>query len=461
VSDLVKKCITVLTVLELWFLIPCQAALNAPPNIIVISLDTLRPDHLSFCGYKRNTAPNLSKLVEKSVLFTQAYSTSSFTLPAHGSLFTGLSPGEHGLLSWHSKLREDIPSLTEELNESGYTCAAFVVSPPLHSRYGFDRGFDLYDDYSHSIDLDGTFIDKDISADNPQYRVTSQNITRSAINWLRSAKAVPFFLFLHYFDIHAHYMAPGKYRNAFDPNYEGAVDGIIPNLPSQEYSKGLSKRDLEHLIALYDSEIAWVDHNIGQILIELKKLNLAETTAIVVISDHGEGFGEHELFGHGNSVYEEIVKILLLISWPSKLSHGKYIDTPVSVIQCYDTIRNMAGLAKKNKQISTLLEICENKNFSGSGPVWGSVGNGNLTRFFRMNDWKLIVNAVLGNYELFQLSEDPFERNNLAKMNPLIVKELHHELLTRSSKGEERSKEPEKPLPEECIRKIKALGYTD
>jgi len=427
----------------------------------VISLDTLRPDHLGAYGYERKTAPNLSGLAGEGIVYTQAYSSSSWTLPAHASLFTGRLPHQHGLTTAEFTIREDVPTITEELAAAGYRCAAFVSGYTLHSAFGFSRGFHLYDDFSCPLQTrDGLFSTGDGDGDALE-RVTSPIITRLAKNWLRNEKRRPFFLFLHYFDIHHHYLPPVKYRDIFDPDYHGPVDGRFTN---ENYPSSLSERDKERLIALYDGEIRWVDHHVGQVLGETDSLGLRDSTVIITFSDHGEGFGEHGLFTHANSLYEELVRVELTLSWPGKIPQGQECDKVVTLLQVRETLRAVARLPKADETVPSLLDViadAERETDPTKALAICSLDTPPQTDCIRMGDWKLIVTRGTDQCQLYHLPSDPREEHNMAIEKQEIVSRLLKQLKQELHTDHEGSQigKPKSVLPTDIIESIRALGY--
>jgi arylsulfatase A-like enzyme len=425
------------------------------PNVLLISLDTLRSDRLDVYGNVHPTCPNLRKMVEHGVVFTRSYSTSSWTLPAHASVFTGLPPHQHGCTEFEHKIHDSLPVLAEDLAAIGYSCAAFVNDRPLALRLGFNRGFALYDNYT--VALEGT-LESDKEAQEPKYEetITSTVITRSAVNWLRktSGKGQPFFLFLHYFDIHHNYIAPGKYRTMFDPDYRGWVDGTLP----QGRDTKFQERDREHLLALYDGEIAWVDEHLGKIFDELDKLGLRQSTVIVVFGDHGEEFNEHGKYFHAHTLYEELVRTPILVAWPERFSEKIVCNAPVSLTQIRDTILTAVGLAKANGDVPTLFEAAADPKTAESFIVAGSLDTEFKAEFIRRGDWKLVhTMKPETKWELFNLLNDPWEQVNLAEDNPaeftLLKRLMQQEMPPDWTPGEKVN------VPANEANKLKEMGY--
>ena len=276
---------------------------RAPANVVLITLDTTRPDHLGVYGYERATSPTLDMLAAESQVFDNAYSTSSWTLPAHASLFTGMLPTSHGAdkdpdgalvlsaavetpESWKiyraNAPRDDVQTLAEVLKGAGYATGAVVGGPWMKRVFGLGRGFDSYDD--ENVVADGR---------------AAGEVTERARTWLRAQKT-PFFLFLNYFDPHTPYTAPTPY--------------VKRVLGAEPFSRDASQD--QKALLLYDAEIRYTDDQIALLFLELRRLGLYDSSWIVVTADHGELFGEHDRHGHGVTLDQEVVRIPLIVKPP-------------------------------------------------------------------------------------------------------------------------------------------------
>lgn len=316
-------------------------------NLILIVMDTTRQDHLSCYGYNRQTTPNLEALSRESLLYTNAYSPSSWTLPSHASIMTGLYPSQHGA---HfnvesssepavNKLHDNFITLAEVLSEHGYISAGVVGATFCHRIFGIAQGFDYYNDDFQTVDHDlGHYI---------VFRITSKifalknyfarrgfNGVRKAAElnkiifpWLETNYARPLFLFINYFDAHWPYSPPAPYNTLF----EGKSDGLIIKNHGNEWKlfgaviKGghrLKEEEKAHLLSQYDGEIAYLDYHIGRLLEKLKVLGIYDESIIIITADHGESFGEHNLMDHGRALYEELLKIPLIIKYPASLKNS-------------------------------------------------------------------------------------------------------------------------------------------
>jgi arylsulfatase A-like enzyme len=319
---------------------PCLAAgacTSAPPpppaNVLLVSIDSLRPDHLGAYGYKRPTSPALDRLATQGVLFRDVVSPSSWTLPAHISLLTGLSPDQHGVVTAFLRLDESARTLAEVFSDRGYRTAAFVSGPFLRSAHGYAQGFDRYEE---------TIADRP----EPQSGESAAELVEAVDAWITAeiskAPEVPFFVFLHIWDVHYDYLPPPPYDRLFDPHYRGSISGRDFHKDASIHA-GMSARDLAHIVALYDGEIRYVDDQLARLFSRLKDLGLEDDTLIAVTSDHGDEFFEHGNKGHKKTLYEESVKIPLIMRYPRKIPAGTVISSPTRLIDIPPTLLALAG----------------------------------------------------------------------------------------------------------------------
>jgi hypothetical protein len=301
-------------------------------NLIFISIDSLRADRVGVYGNPRPTSPTIDRLAAAGVRFANASSSSSWTLPSHMSMFTGRDVLAHGVISESDRLSTAIPTLAGSLKSAGLRTAAIVSTPVLNGRFGFNHGFDLYDD--HTIPAPNAF---DSVTDEP-----APTVEKLAIDWLRNNAAQRFFLFLHFWDVHYDYIPPPPYDTMFDPDYTGTVTGK-GFYERTDINKRLPKRDIEHLLALYDGELRWVDDHIARVLAAVEDLGIADRTAIVVTSDHGDEFFEHGYKGHGRTLYNEVTRIPLIMKAPG-VPGGQVIESPVGLADIMPTALAFLGV---------------------------------------------------------------------------------------------------------------------
>ncbi len=271
-----------------------------PPNVLLVSIDTLRRDHVSAYGYERETTPRLDELAAEGALFENALSTTNWTLPAHMSMMTGLTPSLHRVDDDHAKLSSSLAVLPELFLEAGYATAAFTSHIYVGPRFGFDRGFELFETDTNQ---------------------KAEVVTSKALRWLDGVGERPFFLFLHYFDPHWGYEPPPPYGRAFgDPDPEVGSRGFL--LPHLNPEDPLPPEVIPDIVALYDGEIAYTDHQLGRVFDRLREERRLDRTIVVVTSDHGEEFGEHGSFGHATHLNAEVTRIPLVIRHPPTLEAG-------------------------------------------------------------------------------------------------------------------------------------------
>jgi len=305
-------------------------------NVILISIDSLRADHLGVYGYRRPTSPTLDALAASGLVFDRAYSTTSWTLPAHTAMFTGLDDRAHGVRHHKTKVAAEIPILAEELAEHGVNTIGFYSGPYLHPTFGLGRGFEQYwnsssvlpKDANRAVGLTHYASLKD---------VTNPIILANVRKWLAGGGPIGErnFIFIHMWDVHYAYIPPERYLQIFDPDYEGSIDGTV--FHNKAVRDGMPPRDLEHLIARYDGEIRYTDDTVREILDLLEAKGLLASAAVIVVADHGDEFFEHHGKGHHRTLFEEVLHVPLIIHIPGRAPTQPRIDKIVSLIDIYPT----------------------------------------------------------------------------------------------------------------------------
>jgi arylsulfatase len=309
-----------------------QLAVAPDYNVILISIDSLRADHMSAYGYRRDTSPTMAALASDGVLFRNASSTTAWTLPGHMSILTGRSLLGHGVVTDAQKLGDDIPTLAESLKGAGYTSHAIVSAPYVEARYGFDRGFDSYDDQTIRFATHGASYKE----------VTAPLLQKTAAEWLDRNGSQKFFLFLHYWDVHYDYAPGPPYDTMFDPHYEGQIDGVNFYFNDAVHAD-MAERDLEHVLALYDGEIRLVDDHIAKLRAKLDELGVGGKTIIVVTADHGDEFFEHDRKGHHRTLYDEILRVPLIVYVPGAKPQRSEVAMETSTIDVMPTVLGLVG----------------------------------------------------------------------------------------------------------------------
>jgi arylsulfatase A-like enzyme len=385
-------------------------------NVIIIGVDTLRPDHLGCYGYGRATSPNIDKFAASGVLCENAISQSPWTLPSFATVFTSLYPTQHGAMVVKSRMRESFPTLATILRDAGYATGAIINAPALKPANGVDRGFDHY----HMTPLDGRNAD---------------GTTRDALAWLDSVGDKPWFAFVHYFDPHLSYSPPAPYDKLYDPGYEGRIgdsfdlEGFsrVRDVMFEEL-KVLSAADWNHIVSLYDGEIAFTDKAIDDLLRGLEDRNLLTNTLVVFLSDHGEEFYEHGGFEHGHSHYNELIWVPLVFSLPGVLPEGARLVRQVRLLDVAPTVLDILGMdSPRHFEGASLKPLLD-----GTGMPPASEGcllphdiayseaimHGPEIKSVSAYPMKLVHHMLSGKDMVFDLETDPEELRNLAGEEP-------------------------------------------
>jgi len=370
------------------------ARTGPPPNVVLISLDTVRPDHLGCYGYESRTSPNLDSYVRRSVLFKNAYAQAPWTLPSHMSLFTSMLPSHNRVEDINETLADDIPTLAQLLRAHGYNTAALVNNGQMRAHWGFGKGFELWREYE---------------VDTPAG--TCENLTAEALRWLTARPQEPFFLFLHYFDPHDPYDPPEPYLKAFGSSVWGMDARTIlfdHRFPGRDIK---DQRLLKEIVGAYDGEIAWLDHELGKLLGALP-----QNTLTVIFSDHGEAFEEHGWTTHGASLYEEEVRAALLIGRPG--SGGRTVEAPVMLLDVAPTILGLCGIEPPGHyQGHDLRPLMEGRTLADR-PILAEtkrVLEGRVLKMCITPPWKLVYSLLEGRAELYRL---PDEQTDLSGREP-------------------------------------------
>jgi arylsulfatase A-like enzyme len=373
------------------------------PNVLVISMDSVRRDFVSVYGERsplapgEATTPTLERLAADGVAFDHAYSTTSWTLPAHASLFTGAPEMVHGVELDVMALGKERATFPELFAHAGYRTAGFYSGPYLDPRYGFGRGFERYEAcYGEALAAAAErarALEADARPESQPARAEAQdeveklshrdrssaNVSDSVLAELARARgdARPWMIFAHYFDPHYDFVPPPPYDRRFDPDYQGSEDGsdLVTNpristwAPTVEdprrRERKISERDMEHVRALYRGEIAWTDGEIGRVIADLEAHGELDRTIVVVLADHGDEFFEHENLGHRKSVFEEVLRIPLVVRYPPKLPRSKRVSGVASIQDVYATLLDLAGIERPEASISRSLVPLSNGEADG------------------------------------------------------------------------------------------------
>lgn len=439
-----------------------QGAPSAGPNILLISIDTLRADHVHSYGYERETTPTLDRLAAEGVRFASVTSPTSWTLPAHMSLLTGLDPLHHGLVSdYSSALSRDVPLLAEVLREEGYATAAVVSAPYLSARWGYSRGFDRYDDYS---------VDSRAAQTWP---VVLDRVDRIFEDWDASGQSRPLFLFVHLWDVHSDFEPPPPYDTMFDPDYAGDLDSRH-FLANPRIELDMPARDLEHLIALYDGEIRYTDDGVAELLSRFRDRGELDRTIVSVTADHGEEFFEHDRKGHRSTLYDEVTQVPWILRYPERIPAGTVVDVPVRLIDVAPTLLSLARVSAPSFARAATAPFAARDlarwaqgepDAEAPPPAFSHLDKPSCCipgplYSIRTGDAKFIHDPEGDPVaSFFDLAVDPAEQTNLAGQDDPREEPLQSAVKTWSTRSAERRTEAPPQLNADEVDALKDLGY--
>ncbi|MFQ5877197.1 MAG: sulfatase [Acidobacteriota bacterium] len=409
------------------------------PDLVLIVVDTLRADHLGAYGYDRPTSPNIDALAGRGLLFEEAWSAAPWTLPSVMSILTGRYPSRHRVENDGLKLGAAIRTLAEVMTAAGYETAAFVAHIYVSRAFGFARGF-------------GTF--KDFGLSRPGYRLeagmepTAGEVTRAALDWLGGIGPAPIFLFVHYFDPHWPYDPPRSYAAMFPSEYGGPLDATYDSISKfQDPLVALPEDYRRFLIDRYDGEIRYVDEQIGRLLDGLIEAGRGERTWVIVTADHGEEFKEHGSMGHGRHLYQESIRVPLVIGRPLPPPAGSRpgaagasaaigaarVTEPAAGVDLFPTVLDLAGVAGRpqglqGRSLAGRAAMGGEGTDPGGGPprpiVSETIRLNAYRKAVRLGPLKLIRFMDDNREELYDLREDPGERRDLSAGRPGDVRRL-------------------------------------
>ncbi len=438
----------------------------AGPNILLITLDTTRRDHLGCYGYQRDTSPNLDRLAADSIVYTNAYAVSSWTLPTHASLFTGKLPSAHGAEydpegplkltdgiqdgPWqHYRARpiaENETTLAQILTAEGYATGGVAGGPWMKTPFRLQKGFEFYDD-------------ENVTALNGR---AAEDVTRVALEFIDRHADEPFFLFLNYYDPHSPYFDPAK-KPGYRPEFVRQVCPLGVD-PGQ-----LEQGELQRL--LYDAEIAYADHHLGRLLDHLRARGLYENTWIFVTADHGElqddpVLGDKGLWGHGNSLSQAEIHIPLFVKEPGRSGRKGPDDRMVQQTDVLPTILERLGLSLPPNIQGTPLG--QRHPIVAEAVTLPFMSDPERTDWRHQGDWRVVI---IGKYKygwssngtpfLIDLEADPGEHTNLVTSDPARAQEMESLLLKYLAQLPEPGAVGQVgPVDEETMKSLRGLGYT-
>ena len=400
-----------------------QNPANPQWNLLLISIDTLRADHVGAYSHTGSVTPVLDRLAREGVLFEQVFTSVPLTLPAHTSLFTSAYPSTNGVHDNGEALASSVPTLAEQVQAHGIQTAAFIGGFVLDRRFGLARGFDEYW---------GEFSVHRFAGEDPgDIQIRGDNVEKAAAEWIASHSSHPFFAFVHFYDLHGPYLLPDSWKARFPRR-------------------------------LYDGELAFVDNLIGQLWEDLKREGLAERTVLIVTSDHGEGLGDHGEQNHGFLLYRSTTHVPLIIRFPERRYAGKRIETIARLIDVAPTV-------------CSLLEVASPPSFQGRSLMPEIIGQEGKPRpplpaysetlypyryfhaapLYALRDENFaFIQAPRS--ELYDWRKDPAELHNLIEAKPATASIMRGRL---DAMGASEHGPSAAPLSPELLEKLKSLGY--
>jgi arylsulfatase A-like enzyme/thioredoxin-like negative regulator of GroEL len=422
-----------------WLSVAALAGTAAPPNVILITLDTVRADRMGFLGSQRGLTPNLDVLARESVVFTRAWSQVPLTTPSHATILTGTYPQFHQVNDFQVPLAQELPYAPAILREHGYHTAAFlgamVLDPEAGFARGFDRGFETYDARFHQG-----------HPGEDRYSTTERRggeVVAHALAWLNERPRTPFFMWVHLYDAHDPYDPPEPYKTRYAS-------------------------------APYDGEIAYADSAVGKLLSQLRELGLYDGAVIAVMADHGEALGDHGEDTHGFFLYDETIHVPLVIKLPGGSSAGKRIETRVGLVDWLPTILQAVGVAVPQEvQGTSLLGMMKPVPTEGAGASAAQEASPDRPAYAetdypqRMFGWSSVRALRTGKYlyikaprqELYDQSADPKAEHDLSSASTAVTSTLAGQLDAFRQKTSSSREAPKSTVDPEAQEKLAALGY--
>lgn len=430
------------------------------PNVLIVLLDTTRADHLSCYGYAKSTTPTIDALAAEGTRFEDVRSQSSLTPVSASTLLSGALPFRHGVRSLFAvggeTLSKDVASLPELFVASGRRTAAFVSAKPMGTQYGLARGFETYHD-----DLSASFAKHGIERASDAPQRPADDTTELVLEWLDGHGKEPFALLVHYFDAH-------------DPSFVPPLDWLENHvdfpLPPGTTRAGPERRipalaKPENRVALYDAELKFMDEQLARVVAKLREQGTLDDTLVVVLADHGEAFGEHDFWTHG-ILYEEQLRVPLVLRGPG-VPRAKTVAQRARVVDVLPTLAELLDLPAPKAALDgrSLAPFVKGTRASEEREVYAEVHHAAEDRLkrdpqmftLRAGDWKYIHRPATAQHELYDLSKDPGELQNLYRADHPRALGLAHRLTQMGALGG--AGVSLEGLSEAQLEELRQLGY--
>jgi arylsulfatase A-like enzyme len=409
-----------------------DAAAKKAPNIVWLSVESVRADHVGCYGYERDTTPNLDKLAAEATVFEHADSVTSWTLTSHTSMFTGLYPSAHRVIGPKDKLADSYTTIAEVLRDAGYQTAAVVSGPYLSKAHNLQQGFEYVDD-SPIQHIKGASAD-----------VTNPDLEKALFKYLKAQRDPdrPFMLFAYYWDPHSEYIPPPPYDTMFVPPGAQPIKTVL-YMPAFQLGRHINQPQLDWLIAQYDGEIRCTDDYIGRFFDLLREFDLWENTMVIVTADHGEEFYEHGRNAHKNTLHVESVHVPLIIKWPGNREPTRDARQ-VSLVDLFPTVLEVAGQTTSVPHNGSSLRAEPNPNratFLELQTLWSYTNKRTKEKWLERKRWSAIRRgtyklihvvpqedragvALDPHWALYDCASDPREQHPITTDRPEVTGEL-------------------------------------
>lgn len=438
----------------------CGESAPTPRSLLLVTVDTLRADHMSCYGYARETSPALDQLAANGVRFRNEIVQRGGTWPSLTSILTSKYPQSHGVRNNGDLLDRSHRTIAEMLQEYGFRTEALLTNMLTAEHRGFDEVV-LFGDHAEG--------GRDAAA------------TAEAVQWLHDHRDDRFFLWLHLMGPHDPYLPDPEYRERFDTGYIGPIDGSRALLERiQARKQALPEPELAHIVSLYDADILQVDARIRMVLDVLDEIEIAPDTLVVLSSDHGEELYDHNFyFFHSMSIYESVLHVPLIFSLPGRLPRGRTVDAIVESIDLAPTIFELLGLpipeGFEGRSLVPLIQA-EEDDPARSNVAYSELGP--YIRSIRTDRWHYIYNPrqlsspgsrpgdtgrkgifSIASEELYDLIQDPEQKRNVVREHPGVTAELRGRVLAWSGSSANRYRP--RDLSPKTLEELRALGYVD
>lgn len=456
---------------------------------MIVAMDCVTADSLSCYGYDKKTTPNIDEIAKNSLIFENAISASSWTLASTASLFTGKWVSHHLACDEHQFLDKEHKTLAEYLSENGYNTAAFSDSAYVNNLTGLDRGFENFYNIGFKsfspkhklVKLFKVLLQLRKRIQKKGFKYTDTYLQMGEVkDWIsKNEQKEPFFIYIHNDETHYPYYPPKKFLKRFAKIPRPTIENTIQDREKILGESGVfEKTDFEMLKTLYNGELAHLDHNLGRLFNFMEKKGILDNTILIITSDHGSNFGEHDLYGHSFCLYDSVIKIPLIIHYPKMFSQ-KRIQKPVQNIDVLPTLLDILNI-DENDSIDgeSICNLIQENNFRDFAISEHSLQNVSLfdrnvknpkpglkekyhtaLHAIRTEDKKYIWSSG-EKHELFDLKADPQEEDNIIQQYPDKTNELKNKLFSKAKKFNfESTKELDAESDELLSKRLRSLGY--